>query len=104
MVEPDFVEGNEQSGWRPALVVSDDRFNQGTAGLSIVVPATSMTRQIATHVRVAPPEGGLQRPSDLMCEQVRALTHLRFHRRLGRVHDSTLGQVESVLRRLLGLG
>src|SRR5438128_11466126 len=35
------VRGHEQAGRRPALVVSDDLFNQGPAGLVIVLPITS---------------------------------------------------------------
>ncbi|MCE7869539.1 hypothetical protein DYH09_04075 [bacterium CPR1] len=35
MVDPDFAHGIEQSGERPALVISDDRLNHGSARLSI---------------------------------------------------------------------
>ena len=33
--------GHEQAGQRPALVVSDDAFNAGLAGLVMVTPLTS---------------------------------------------------------------
>ncbi len=104
MVDPDFVQGNEQSGWRPALVVSDDRMNHGPGGLSLVVPITSTMRRLASHVVLTPPEGGLTRESDLMCEQLRALSLARFRRRLGRIEPANMNLVEDVLVRLLGLG
>lgn len=99
MVDPDFVQGNEQS---PALVVSDDLLNHSGARLSLVVPATSKLRGVASHVRVAANEGGLESESDLLCEQLRSLSHQRFRRRLGRIEPATLRAVESVLARLLG--
>ena len=53
------VIGHEQGGMRPALVVSADGFNKTQAGLVIVVPITSKTKGIRTHVPIDPPEGGL---------------------------------------------
>ena len=35
------VRGHEQAGRRPVLVVSEDLFNQGPAGLAVVLPLTS---------------------------------------------------------------
>ena len=58
LVDVNPVRGHEQSGRRPALVVSDDLFNRGPAGLVIVMPITSTVRTIPSHVRVSPPEGG----------------------------------------------
>jgi mRNA interferase MazF len=51
--------GHEQAGKRPVAVVSEDRLNNGPAGLVIVLPITSTIRPIPSHVVVAPPEGGL---------------------------------------------
>ena len=36
--------GHEQAGRRPVLVVSEDLFNRGPAGLVIVLPTTSTVR------------------------------------------------------------
>ena len=103
MVDPDFVFGQEQKNDRPALVVSHDGLNQSAARLCIVVPFTSTQRNISTHVNVAPGQSGLRNSSVLMCEQVRALSHSRFRRRLGQVEVEVMQQVEDILRRLLVL-
>ena len=55
--------GHEQAGRRPVLVVSDDLFNRGPAGLVIVLPMTSTLRGVPSHVPIDPPEGGLERRS-----------------------------------------
>ena len=38
------------------LVVSEDLFNPGPAGLAIVLPMTSVVRNVPTHVPIVPPE------------------------------------------------
>ena len=59
MIDFDPTRGHEQAGKRPALVVSDDVFNAGPAGLVIALPLTSKAKGVRSHVAVQPPEGGL---------------------------------------------
>jgi mRNA interferase MazF len=73
LCELDPVRGHEQAGRRPALVVSPDRFNQGPAGLVIVVPLTTRDRRVPLHVAIDPPEGGLRGRSFALCEMVRSI-------------------------------
>ena len=62
--------GTEQTGQRPVLIVSSDRFNQGRARLIVAVPFTTRDRGLPIHVGVHP-DGGLRDVSFAMCEQVR---------------------------------
>lgn len=50
LVNLNSVRGHEQSGTRPALVVSDDMFNHSLAEMIIVVPITSKDKGIPTHI------------------------------------------------------
>src|SRR2546421_458069 len=77
--------GHEQAGTRPALVVSISPFNQGPAGLVIVVPITTKDKRITSHVAVNPPEGGLKHRSSVMTEAIRSISHDRVIKRLGAV-------------------
>jgi mRNA interferase MazF len=95
--------GHEQAGMRPVLVMSDDIFNRGAAGLVIALPLTTTLRPIPSHIRVDPPEGGLRHPSAVLCEAVRAISTERLHERWGRVRPGTIVRVEDVLRILLRL-
>ncbi len=99
----DPTRGHEQAGQRPALVVSVDTFNYGPAGLVVVLPITSRHRGVPLHVQVSPPEGGLKRPSVILCDHIRSVATERLVRRLGTVSTATLTQVEDRLRILLGL-
>ncbi len=99
--------GHEQTGRRPALVVSDDAFNHGLAGLVMMVPLTSKVKKaknIPAHIPVAPPEGGLKTPSVILCDQLRTLSKDRLGKTpWGTVSAATLGEVDKALRVLLGL-
>jgi mRNA interferase MazF len=99
--------GHEQFGQRPVLVVSDDAFNQGLAGLVVTVPLTSKvskSKNIPAHIPVDPPEGGLKTPRVILCDQLRAISKDRLGKApWGTVSATTLAEVEKALRVLLGL-
>ena len=80
MIDLDPTRGHEQAGKRPALVISDDLFNGGPAGLVIVLPLTSKPKSVRTHVAVQPPEGGLRKPSFIKCEDVRSVSVERLEK------------------------
>lgn len=99
--------GHEQSGQRPLLVVSDDLFNAGPAGLIVAVPLTSRvtkSKNIPAHIPATPPEGGLKTPSVILCDQLRTVSKSRLGQSAwGTVTPVTLAKVEDALRILLGL-
>jgi len=95
--------GHEQAGKRPALVVSVDLFNQGPAGLVVVIPLTTREKGIPLHVEIKPPEGGVTKRSFMKCEDIRSVSKERLVERLGRVSRNTLAAVEDRLRILLDL-
>jgi mRNA interferase MazF len=103
LVDLNPTRGDEQAGTRPALVVSTDEFNQGPAGLVIVVPMTTTERGIPLHVSVDPPEGGVDRRSFIKCEDVRSISEQRLVRHFGVVSPNTLSLVADRLRIVLDL-
>ncbi len=103
IVSLDPVQGREQAGKRPALVLSVDQFNHGPAELVVIVPITSKAKGVPLHVAVLPPEGGLSLPSFIKCEDVRSVSKGRLLNKLGVVTAQTMGSVEDRIKRLLGL-
>jgi mRNA interferase MazF len=95
--------GHEQSGQRPLLIFSVDAFNAGPARLVIVLPLTSTIRNVPAHILVNPPEGGLRRPSVVLCDAIRSVTKDCLISRWGMVSSATMVRVEQVVRFLLGL-
>lgn len=90
------VVGHEQGVRRPVLVVSNDDYNGTPHGLRLVAPITGTFRNIPSHIQILPPEGGLTKPSVILCEQVRAASVLRFRRRRGMASAQTLSTVQSL--------
>jgi len=103
MIDLDPTRGHEQAGKRPALIVSDDTFNTGPAGLVIVLPLTTKSKGVRCHVPVQPPEGGLRKPSFIKCEDVRSVAVERLSRRMGSVSPATMEAVALRLRILMDL-
>lgn len=102
--DPDPAIGHEQGGRRPFLVVSVNPMNNSPAELAIAVPLTTTDRQSKLHVRVEPPEGGLQRVSYALPEMVRSISTQRLRRRQGRVSPDTVEAVANRIGLLIGLG
>ena len=88
---------------RPVLVISEDIFNKGLAGLVIVLPITSTYRGVPSHVQIKPPEGETKNPSVILYKAVRSIAKERLVRRWGKVSALTLAAVEDRLRILMGL-
>jgi mRNA interferase MazF len=94
-VELDPTVGHEQAGRRPALVISEDRFNR-VVGLAFVVPLTRSGKlPPPLRIELDPWRGA---PSYALPYQLRALSHDRFDRRL---RQATRGEVERCLDALL---
>jgi mRNA interferase MazF len=86
--------GHEQSGRRPALVVSNTLFNKYT-GLAIVCPLTNTDRHFPFHVAVAnePDVTGF-----VMVEQVKSIDfRARKAKLIGRASQGVLQEVLSIL-------
>ena len=90
--------GHEQHGRRPALVVSNDLFQQAT-GLCVVCPITRTERQHPFHVEI--PEGhGVD--GFVLVDQVRSVdARARGVRRLGRAPGAVVDQVLAILDAVL---
>ena len=95
--------GREQSGRRPAVVVSADPLNEGRAGVVIVVPCTTTRRGLPSHVEIEAGRSGLDDVSYAKCEDVKSVSEERLVACLGSVVDETLFSIARALRFLLDL-
>ena len=95
--------GREQSGRRPVVLLSPEKFNLGAAELVIVCPLTTKERRVRTHIRIEPPEGGLKEVSFVMTEAVRSISKDRLLTHWGTLGSKNLETIDDVLRILLDL-
>jgi len=97
------VVGNEQAGKRPVLIVSVDYFNECAANMVIVVPLTKRDKGQPLHVPIEGETTGLRTKSFIKTEDIRSIAKARLIHKMGAVDTKTMGEVETRLKRLLGL-
>lgn len=100
------VQGREQQGRRPVLVVSADAINQQDLVVTVVVgtDGANIKRDYSTNVRVAASDSGLPLETVFLCFQIRSLDKRRFSGdAAGRLAASEMKRIEQALRITLGL-
>ena len=99
----DPVIGSEQGGVRPVLIIQNDLGNRFSPPV-IALPLTSRMGKapLRTHVPLQPPQGGVRRPSIILCEQVRTLEKSRLRQHLGCLSGEKLALVERALALAVG--
>jgi mRNA interferase MazF len=95
--------GREQSGRRPAVVVSADALNEGPADVIMVVPCTTTHRGLPSHIEIEPGDSGLDVVSYAKCEDLKSISQQRLITRLGQVGPHVIFEIGRVLRFLLEL-
>ena len=94
----DPVIGSEQGGTRPVLIIQNDLGNRFSPTV-IILPLTSKMGKapLRTHVPLLPPQGGVRKPSIILCEQVRTLEKSRLKGYLGHLPPDKMQRVETAL-------
>jgi mRNA interferase MazF len=93
------VEGSEQGGTRPVIIVSRDAIN-AYSPVVLAIPCTTYQtgkRVYPTQVLIQAPDGGLTNDSITMADQVRVLSKTRLLRLRGMLSDETMVQLNQAL-------
>jgi len=99
------IQGSEQGGTRPVVVVSRDAINRFSP-IVIVVPATDLGNKkkiLPSHVKVAAGSGGLTLDSVILCEQVRSIAKTRLTTHMGRLDKAIMTSIDAALKITLDL-
>jgi mRNA interferase MazF len=98
------VEGSEQAGERPALVISPDVINKYSPVILIAaITPKKVDRVYPFEVLVTPPEGGLTQPSKILLMHIRSVDKRRLTGFYGSITDETMSEVEDALKIATGL-
>jgi mRNA interferase MazF len=94
--------GTEPGKVRPIVVVQTDALNRSHPS-TIVCPLTTKVAPFANPLRVALPKGvaGLDRASDILVDQVKAIDNRRLRRKLGPLPDPYLAELRHKLLLIL---
>ena len=85
----DPVVGHEQAGNRPALILSDDAFNEAMDVVT-VLPITTLRpgRRVYLNEVLLPVEhSGLERPSIILAHQIRTISRTRIKKLVTQLTD-----------------
>jgi mRNA interferase MazF len=100
------VQGKEQAGHRPVLVLSIDAINNLPLVVTVVVgtKGENISKDYPTNVRLSPGECGLSLETVFLGFQIRSLDSNRFpNHPAGKVSDEVMRKVEAAVRYCLGL-
>lgn len=99
------VQGSEQGGVRPVVVVSRDALNQFSPVVVVcsITDAANKKKVYPSHVKVSAGSGGLTLESVVICEQVRAISKTRLRQQLGKFDRNVMRKIETALKITLDL-
>src|SRR5438309_2743775 len=100
------VQGREQAGHRPVVVISINAINRLPLVVTVVVgtKGENVLRDYPTNVRVSAAESGLPMETVFLCFQLRSLDPGRFAGPpAGEVSRAVLERIETAIRHCLGL-
>lgn len=93
------TEGSEQGGIRPVIIVSRDIINTSSPVILALPCTTYRTNKkvYSTQILIKTPDGGLEKDSIAMAEQVRVLSRNRLIRLRGILSAKTMKQLDRAL-------
>lgn len=103
--ELDPTQGSEQGGTRPVVIVSRDALN-ASAPIVVIVPLTgkeNKRKTYPTHLEVRAGEGGVDKDSVALCEQIRSISKSRLKVRVGHLPASKVSLLNATLKITLDL-
>jgi mRNA interferase MazF len=99
------IEGSEQGGTRPVVVVSRDALNQFSPVIVVcsITDAANKRKFYPSHVKMSAGMGGLTLDSIVVCEQIRAISKTRLRRQLGKFDRNAMTTIDAALKITLDL-
>lgn len=98
------VQGSEQAGVRPVVVLQNDAINRATRTV-LAIPFTTNLRRAAlpTCVQISQGDGGLMHDSVALCHQLRVLDQSRLTKRLGVLRAASIESIDASVLFTLGI-
>lgn len=98
------VVGSEQGGVRPVLIIQNDIGNKHSPTVIISAITSKIQKgHLPTHVELPSVVSGLERDSVILLEQVRTIDKRRLKRRVAKLDEEIMKEVDEALSISLGL-
>lgn len=95
--------GSEQGGTRPVLIIQNDLGNTYSATVIGAACTTKFRKECDYHVEISSAESGLDRDGIVKLEQIRTLSKSRLIKKIGKLCDDKMLEVNEAIKVSLGL-
>ena len=98
------VEGSEQGGVGPVLIIQNDILNKH-APTTIIAPITSKiyTKEYPTNVIIKKEDSKLKLDSTILLNQIRTIDKKRIIKKIGSLDNFTMNKIDRSIKISLGL-
>ena len=103
LVNLDPTIGSEIKKTRPAVIIQNDVGNQYSPGTIVALITSGDGALYPVEVDVKSPEGGLDKDSLVLLNQIRTVDQRRLVKRLGQIDKTTIRKVDQAIMISLGL-
>lgn len=95
------VEGSEQAGFRPVVIISGNLLNKH-ANIVICCPLTTKIKNYHGNLILSPtPQNGLTETSEVLTLHVRSLSKSRLKQQIGTLSKSEMTKIHKCLNEIL---
>ena len=99
------VEGSEQGGVRPVLIIQNDTGNKHSPTVICAAITSQMHKaKLPTHVEISAENNGLAKNSVVLMEQLRTIDKRRLQDLIGYVEPECMDKINNAMSISLGLG
>lgn len=98
------VEGSEQGGIRPVLIIQNDILTKYSP-TTIIAPITSKiyTKEYPTNVIAKKEDSGLKVDSTILLNQIKTIDKSRIIKKIGTINNFTMNKVDRAIKISLAL-
>ena len=98
------VQGSEQGGIRPCLVIQNNIYNKYSPVIIIAtITSKKFTKEFPTNVFISKKESKLNKDSTIMLNQIRTIDKRRIIKRIGTLDNLTMNKVDRAIKVSLSL-
>ena len=96
------VVGSEQGGYRPVLIVQNNKGNRFSTTVNVAPISSKLTKNhLPTHVLID--EGALEKKSVVLLEQIRTIDKQRLKGCVGKISDELMDKVNRAIKTSLDI-
>ena len=98
------VQGSEQGGVRPVLIIQNDIGNTYSPTTIILAITSQLNKaRLPTHVELSAGESGLKKDSVILAEQMRTIDKSRLRQKVAQLNRPTMQRIENAVAVSVGL-